>query len=165
MQENLTQSEMIRLGKKEICKRIREQIKKEFPNLTFSVVQPHYGSISVSLMKANFKVFRDFEGLSQSVVFDYTERLRHSTIEELKAVMAQRHAQLNQYTFIDEFNPDVWNNGHFLTEKAHNIFKRVVEIANQYNYDNSDVQSDYFDVNFYLNLNIGKWDKPLLECV
>ena len=75
----------------------------------------------------------------------------------------QRHAQLSQYTANDDFNPDVWNNGHFLTEETHNLLKRVCEIVNQYNYDDSDIQTDYFDTNFYLHLRIGKWDKPLIE--
>jgi hypothetical protein len=27
-------------------------------------------------------------------------------------------------------------------------------------YDNSDIMTDYFDVAYYNNINIGKWDKP-----
>lgn len=28
------------------------------------------------------------------------------------------------------------------------------------NHDNSDIMTDYFDVGWYININIGKWDKP-----
>jgi hypothetical protein len=28
------------------------------------------------------------------------------------------------------------------------------------NHDNSDVQTDYFDVGWYVDVNIGSWDKP-----
>ena len=28
------------------------------------------------------------------------------------------------------------------------------------NHDRSDIQTDYFDVGWYLDINIGKWDKP-----
>lgn len=28
------------------------------------------------------------------------------------------------------------------------------------NHDNSDIQTDYFDVGWYTDINIGKWDKP-----
>lgn len=28
------------------------------------------------------------------------------------------------------------------------------------NHDNSDVMTDYFDVGWYIDINIGKWDKP-----
>lgn len=27
-------------------------------------------------------------------------------------------------------------------------------------YDNSDIMTDYFDTAYYLNINVGKWDKP-----
>ena len=29
-------------------------------------------------------------------------------------------------------------------------------------YDNSDAQTDYFDTAFYVDINIGKWDKPYI---
>jgi hypothetical protein len=38
--------------------------------------------------------------------------------------------------------------------------EQIKSIANQGNYDNSDIQTDYFEVGFYLHMNIGKWDKP-----
>jgi hypothetical protein len=28
------------------------------------------------------------------------------------------------------------------------------------NHDRSDIQTDYFDVGWYIDINIGKWDKP-----
>lgn len=28
------------------------------------------------------------------------------------------------------------------------------------NHDNSDVQTDYFDVGWYIDIDVGKWDKP-----
>jgi hypothetical protein len=31
---------------------------------------------------------------------------------------------------------------------------------NSHNYDNSDAQSDYFDVGYYVTLQIGEWNKP-----
>tara|TARA_R100001443_G_scaffold115333_2_gene132849 strand:- start:80 stop:487 length:408 start_codon:yes stop_codon:yes gene_type:complete len=27
-------------------------------------------------------------------------------------------------------------------------------------YNNSDIQTDYFDIAYYIDINIGKWDKP-----
>ena len=27
-------------------------------------------------------------------------------------------------------------------------------------YDNSDIQTDYFDTAYYININVGKWNKP-----
>lgn len=36
----------------------------------------------------------------------------------------------------------------------------VCDFTMSYNYDNSDVMTDYFDTNFYLTLGIGRYDKP-----
>jgi len=29
-------------------------------------------------------------------------------------------------------------------------------------YDNSDAQTDYFDTAYYVDVNVGKWDKPYI---
>jgi hypothetical protein len=47
----------------------------------------------------------------------------------------------------------------YLTPKAWAVMKRADEIQGQYNWNNSDLQTDYFDVNFYFHPQIGKWDK------
>jgi hypothetical protein len=28
------------------------------------------------------------------------------------------------------------------------------------NWDKSDIQTDYFDVGWYIDVNVGRWDKP-----
>lgn len=48
------------------------------------------------------------------------------------------------------------------TEKWESILKQVEEIRNLYNHDRSDIQSDYFDVNYYGGVEIGRWDKPYI---
>lgn len=40
------------------------------------------------------------------------------------------------------------------------LLKKIFDIVNERNYDNSDVMTDYFDVGFYWEINIGTWDKP-----
>jgi len=159
---NLTQSEKINIPIKEVAKRIRTQLKDKFKGCNFSVIKESYSggdSIHINLMSADFDPFRKYEDLSEEVRHRYQEDGRR-TEEELKALCSSTHAQLSQYTFREDYNPNTWNNGHFLTEKAHNILKEVVKIVNYYNWDNSDAMTDYFDVNFYLHLNIGKWDTP-----
>ncbi len=46
--------------------------------------------------------------------------------------------------------------------EAKKMLLDIYEIANGGNHDNSDSQSDYFDVGFYVDINIGKWDKPFI---
>lgn len=57
-------------------------------------------------------------------------------------------------------NPYYIESDPSLTDEAKDVMSKVKEITNKYNYDNSDIQSDYFDVNFYLGLSIGSYDKP-----
>lgn len=41
--------------------------------------------------------------------------------------------------------------------------KRIWEIIEKRNWNNSDPMTDYFDVNFYSHFQIGKWDKPFVH--
>lgn len=42
------------------------------------------------------------------------------------------------------------------------LFQRILAAMNAGNYDHSDVQSDYFDVGWYVSVNIGKSDRPFV---
>lgn len=46
------------------------------------------------------------------------------------------------------------------TGRALEYLEKVKAIMAVDHYDNSDIQSDYFECAFYMNINIGKWDKP-----
>ena len=57
--------------------------------------------------------------------------------------------QVNTYWYQDHF---VGESKKFLTE--------VITAMNDGNHDRSDIQSDYFDVGWYVDVNIGQWNKP-----
>lgn len=61
------------------------------------------------------------------------------------------YMQVNQYYMNDNEN---------ITPEAKEVLKKAAQAAGQYNWDNSEPETDYFDVNFYLHLQIGKYDKP-----
>lgn len=44
--------------------------------------------------------------------------------------------------------------------KALEFFTEVKEAMMVGNHDRSDIQSDYFDVGWHIDINLGKWDKP-----
>jgi len=69
--------------------------------------------------------------------------------------------EIKQYC-LDAINSDdtTFKNDTERVQYAYTRFK-----SDYYNYDNSDSQSDYFDVNFYLNIGIGRYDKPFKEVV
>lgn len=54
-------------------------------------------------------------------------------------------------------------NSERYTPEAKVVLLRAVEIANQFNYNNSDSMTDYYDVNFSFSLELGKWNKPFTK--
>ncbi|KXB08674.1 hypothetical protein AKJ59_00630 [candidate division MSBL1 archaeon SCGC-AAA385M02] len=161
-EKELTKKEKINLGTKEIAKRIRKQLKKEFPDCKFSVRIKRYSggsSITVSFMKADRKVKMDFDKIPQGWFNRY---LDIRSIEDLRKLQNEDYHQLNQHTLKQEYGGH-WCNGVFLTRQGHLLLKRVVQIADYYNYDDSDMMTDYYSVNFSFNIQLGKWDKPFID--
>lgn len=63
----------------------------------------------------------------------------------------EKYIQVNHYNIEKEDR---------LTEAARHILSDVYSFAISYNYDDSDGMIDYHDTNFYLDINVGRWDKP-----
>lgn len=57
-----------------------------------------------------------------------------------------------------QVNP-YWYHDHF-SGIALAFVKEVLEAMNVGNHDNSDMMSDYFDVGWYVDVNIGHWNQP-----
>lgn len=118
---------------KDIAKDVRQNLKETFPDCKFSVSIERFSggqAMDVVLLEAPFEVFRR----------DCEYRLT-----------GDGYLQVNHY-WIDENN--------VLTMMAKAVLKKVVKIANLWNWDNSDSQTDYFDVNYWLQLSIGRWNRP-----
>jgi hypothetical protein len=64
---------------------------------------------------------------------------------------AKAYIQLNHFYLQDDPR---------ITDYCKIVLKDILEMLNSYNYDDSDSMTDYFSTNFYVNLAIGKWDKP-----
>lgn len=56
-----------------------------------------------------------------------------------------------------QVNP-YWYHDHF-DGKAKAFLSEVLAAMNEGNHDRSDAMVDYFDVGWYVDVNIGKWDK------
>ena len=59
--------------------------------------------------------------------------------------------QVNRYWFREHFSG-----------KAKNFLTEVIEAMMKGNHNNSDASIDYFDVGWYIDVNIGKWSKPYI---
>jgi hypothetical protein len=54
---------------------------------------------------------------------------------------------------------------HFQTHFTGECLKFLAEVfaaLSEGNHNNSDIQTDYFDVGWYIDVNIGQWDKPYI---
>ena len=62
---------------------------------------------------------------------------------------AKDHLSVNTYHFKDQFDG-----------RAKKFLEEVMAVMNTGNWDKSDIQTDYFNVGWYVDVNIGKWNKP-----
>ena len=63
----------------------------------------------------------------------------------------------DQPQFGIQVNP-YWYHEHF-TGKSKEFLTEVITAMNDGNHDRSDAMVDYFDVGWYIDVNIGKWNK------
>lgn len=71
------------------------------------------------------------------------------TLSEGKIDFGTDYHQVNTY-HIDKFHEG----------KARKFLTEVVAAMNVGNHNRSDIMTDYFDVGWYVNVNIGRWNKP-----
>ena len=62
---------------------------------------------------------------------------------------AEGYIQVNHY----------WYHRHF-SGIAKDVLKRLIDAMNIGNHNNSRPEIDYFDIGWYIDINIGKWNKP-----
>ena len=59
-----------------------------------------------------------------------------------------------------QVNPFSIKESKHFTAEAKEVLQRAYGLTQEYNYDDSDSMIDYFEVNFYVNMSIGCWNKP-----
>ena len=73
---------------------------------------------------------------------------QHPRYNEQAYTPAKGHIDVNPYWYKEHFDGEALA---FLSE--------LIPAMNAGNHDRSDIQTDYFDVGWYIDVNIGKWDK------
>lgn len=71
---------------------------------------------------------------------------------------APRTAEDIRQPYALSINP-YWYQEHYVG-KSLEFLKEIFTALNEGNHDRSDLQSDYFDVGWYVDVNVGKYDKP-----
>jgi hypothetical protein len=122
---------------KEHAKEIRDELKATFKNTKFSIRIDNHSALHVAILSAP-------DYFVDEAVANYRANLSH---EFKPSGVPAKHADINQY-HIDSF-----------PYKHKDVLKKMLAIINKRNWDKSDIQTDYFDVGFYLTLSQGKWDK------
>lgn len=64
----------------------------------------------------------------------------------------------SEWTGSEQINP-YWIKDHW-TGKALEFLTELQAAMNVGNHNNSDIMSDYHDVGWYMDINIGRWNKP-----
>lgn len=124
---------------KEETKNIREKLKKEFPTYKFSVRNADNSEVIISLLKSDLDLEADMNNINCS---------DDSKVHKLNGI-AKGFLSINHYC-IDRN----WKG------KTLDVLTKILEIAKSQNwYDKSDSQRDYFDTAYYININIGTYEK------
>lgn len=126
---------------KEKRNEVKQRLKKEFPQFTFSVVRDRCDSVSIAITSWPLDL----------CLQAYTEKENNRALDQFNTDN-NKTAKDRWYYGINQYHTD------WYTYKE--IFDQMIKIINKDNRDKSDSQTDYFDVWFYLHLSVGKRDKP-----
>ena len=120
---------------------IRVALKKEFPQYKFSVTRDHHLGVNINFMKgprfAEYEYFDRYSGEMKEDNLDGYHQINHFHLE----------------SFYGKENAEILGK---VSEIAHTA--PGLAGGKEY-YNNNDIQSDYFDVAYYVSISVGKWNK------
>lgn len=79
---------------------------------------------------------------------DRSSRSNDLSEEQVRYIRSNKSLDVNPY----------WYHEHF-SGKAKKFLEEIIAAMNAGNHDRSDAQVDYFDVGWYIDVNIGNWKK------
>jgi hypothetical protein len=77
------------------------------------------------------------------------KRRQHDTQQVIDWVIKEQNISVNQYYLDSSFDGI-----------ALEYLEKAKEIMHVDHYDHSDIQSDYFNCAYYVNISVGRWNKP-----
>ncbi len=149
-----------RMSTTEIAKTIRAYCKEKYPTWKFSVTSSYFAGgseINIAVMEAPVDIFnREYFSLPMDNDLRNYRRpgYRHDCWENFEKMTEENNYDLQIHRITD--NRDDYD---YLNDIGYAVILDVYGFMQSYNYDDSDSMTDYFDCNFYCNLNIGKWNK------
>jgi hypothetical protein len=98
----------------------------------------------------------DLDFISNAVAVLKTDAKNHPHETHAKFMLdAARYITKNQAVDVNVYHAD-----KEFTGKCRSAVRELIDAMNDGNHDNSDPQTDYFDVGWYIQLYIGRWNKP-----
>lgn len=139
---------MCQTKKKAIAPQIKAVLAKYGIKATIGV--NNYSTLVVNIKSGAL----DFIGAANKNNQQYAERTGQQAYE------VKDHYGVNPYWEVEHME----NIGE---KKIANFFKELIAAMNGKgsgfaNYDESDIMTDYFSVGWYIDINVGKWDKPYI---
>ena len=122
--------------KREIAKNLKAALKGS--GLKYSLRVLNHSSLSMTIYSGPVDFIGDYHPRHPS--WNTNEPIDKSTI-----------------TYLD-VNP-YWYHEHFTGESAR-LLRLIFSILNEGNWDKSQIEVDYHNVGWYVDVNVGKWDKP-----
>ena len=120
--------------KKELAPKIKVVMKKYGMKGTIRVI--NHSTLVVRIKEGKLPIIENF-------AFGLTD------IERSNAVLKSRYLNVNPY-WIDDY----------YTGNCKKFLKELIAAMNDGNHDRSDIMTDYFDVGWYTDINIGDWNTP-----
>lgn len=117
--------------------KIAEALKKVMPkDWKYSLAVRHHSTLVLTIKSAPI-----------NLVDIYTK----TRFENREQYLERMYVDVNPYWWHDHFEGDLKE-----------IFEKIFAALNIGNWNNSDSQTDYFDVGHYIDVQFGKWDKPFV---
>jgi|LGVE01.1.fsa_nt_gb hypothetical protein len=141
------------LDTKSISKLIRKELKLLYPSCKFSITTK-YNHIAICLMVTNRTPFEVDANINYDLLASRDYWSTNKEIQErFKNIRHEMYLSVNQF-YIDKAS--------LLNKGAKEMFAKIKDMLDSFNFDDSDSQTDYFHTNFYVGLSVGRWDKPLV---
>lgn len=121
--------------KKTLAPAIKAACKKHGVKATLAV--DNHSTLVLNIKSASFDMIANFNEVSKKTAAS---------------------GQVQDYTATDYLPVNVYHYEELFNGKTLKFLKDVIPLMNIGNWDKSDIQSDYFNVGWYIHVNIGKWD-------
>lgn len=126
---------------------------------------------------------KDVKAVREALKAEFGKKFKFGVTKEnhssVNITVKSGPAPLDTYEMKNQRGDTMASNGHFQVNHFHThmygefqgFFDRLSEIAHtapglaggRAYYNNSDAMIDYFDTAYYVNISVGKWDKPYVQ--